>query len=108
LKDSPAERFQGFFSGFDCNGYKKTAGLFVRANKDKVRKDCYHDLVKSNHGAAHIALVKPVDLTVLELRENDLIQRLVSCCKEFEKDRITTVILGCTGMNRAADAVQLA
>jgi Asp/Glu/hydantoin racemase len=47
-------------------------------------------------------------LTVLELRENDLIQRLVSCCKEFEKDRITTVILGCTGMNRAADAVQLA
>jgi hypothetical protein len=47
LKDSPAERFQGFFSGFDCNGYKKTAGLFVRANKDKVRKACYHDLVKS-------------------------------------------------------------
>lgn len=53
-----------------------------------------------------IAAVKPVDLTVLDLHDNELIQRLVQCCMEFEKERITTVVLGCTGMNRAADKAQ--
>lgn len=55
-----------------------------------------------------VAAVKPVELTVLELQEDELIQRLTDCCLEFEKERITAVILGCTGMNQAADQVQAA
>ncbi len=69
---------------------------------------CEERKAKSHGNADYIALVKPVDLTVLALKENDLVQRLLKCCLEFEKERITTVILGCTGMNQAADALQLA
>lgn len=46
-----------------------------------------------------IAAIKPVDLTVLNLQDKELIRRIVKCCLEFEKERVTTVVLGCTGMN---------
>ncbi len=67
---------------------------------------CEERKARSHGFSERIARVKPVDLTVLELKEDDLIQRLVKCCLEFEKERITAVVLGCTGMNQAADKVQ--
>lgn len=53
-----------------------------------------------------IAAVKPVDFTVLELKAEELTERVVSCCREFESERITAVVLGCTGMNRIAETAQ--
>lgn len=53
-----------------------------------------------------IAAVEKVDMTVLDLREGDLIERLSACCLRLEAQRIDAVILGCTGMNFAADALR--
>lgn len=55
-----------------------------------------------------IAAVEKVDMTVLDLQEGDLLQRLVHCCQRLEQQQIYAVILGCTGMNFAADALKQA
>ena len=55
-----------------------------------------------------IAAVEKVDMTVLDLREGDLIERLTACCQRLEEQRIYAVILGCTGMNFAADQLRTA
>ncbi len=52
-----------------------------------------------------IAAVQPVEMTVLDLREGDLLERLITCCQEMEARGIFAVVLGCTGMNFAADAL---
>ncbi len=53
-----------------------------------------------------IGAVKPVDFTVWELKRDELAERVVKCCREFEEERITAVVLGCTGMNRIAETAQ--
>lgn len=55
-----------------------------------------------------IAAVEKVDMTVLDLRAGELLQRLTDCCQRMEKQRIYVVILGCTGMNFAADELKAA
>lgn len=56
--------------------------------------------------ADRIAAVEQVDMTVLDLQNGDLIDRLTACCQRLEKQRIYAVILGCTGMNFAADELK--
>jgi len=75
---------------------------------DRYGLMCEERKAKSHGFTGCIAAVKPVDLTVLALNENDLIERLSLCCMELEKEQITTVVLGCTGMNQAAEQLQAA
>lgn len=53
-----------------------------------------------------IAAVEKVDMTVLDLKEGDLLERLTTCCCRLEERQIYAVILGCTGMNFAARELQ--
>lgn len=55
-----------------------------------------------------IGAVEKVDMSVLDLQEGDLLQHLVACCQRLEKRQIYAAILGCTGMNFAADTLKQA
>lgn len=55
-----------------------------------------------------IASIEKVDMTVLDVldfQESNLLEHLVECCKRFEKNQVYAVVLGCTGMNFVADAL---
>lgn len=58
--------------------------------------------------AGRIAAVETVEMTVLDLREGDLLARLTACCRRLEAQQIYAVVLGCTGMNFAADELKTA
>lgn len=50
--------------------------------------------------------VKKADMTVLSLREGNLKENLLKCCREFEQEGIFTAVLGCTGMNFVAEELR--
>lgn len=59
------------------------------------------------HGtAAIISAVEKADMTVLSLREGNLLDRLSACCRNFAEKGIYAVVLGCTGMNFVAEDLQ--
>ncbi|MEY8296546.1 MAG: aspartate/glutamate racemase family protein [Emergencia timonensis] len=58
--------------------------------------------------AGRIAAVEKVEMTVLDLCEGDLLARLTACCQRLEAQQIYAVVLGCTGMNFAADELKTA
>lgn len=59
------------------------------------------------HGFENIiAAIKNVDMTVLELSDDLLAEKIRNLCLELEKEGIYAAVMGCTGMDGVADAVR--
>ena len=67
---------------------------------------CEERKARSHGFENRIHKVEKVDMTVLSLREGDLLDNLVICCKRLEQEGVKSAILGCTGMNFVADRLR--
>ena len=61
---------------------------------------------KAKRYGFQISAIKKVDLTVLDLNNGPLIHKVVTDCRELEKEGIYAAVLGCTGMSTFAEFIQ--